>query len=113
MKEESLTNLLVSGLGFVPGNVQGMLDKAPGVLAAYMKMRNQLLAEGVLDRKTKLLMSLAVMVATGVREGIGNYVQQAREVGAGNEEIIEAAGVGICFSGGRGIDGLILLCSLL
>ncbi|TDA70577.1 MAG: carboxymuconolactone decarboxylase family protein [Clostridia bacterium] len=109
-KNSQLDKLLTDGIGFMPENTKVMVEKAPEVLSAYMEMRNKLLAEGALDRKTKILMALAIMVTSGMREAIPNYIQIARNLGASDAEIIEAAGVGVSFAGGRGIDYLITLC---
>ena len=49
----------------------------------------QVLKEGALTRKMKILMMMAIDASNGHEEGVGSLVKMARECGASEKEITE------------------------
>jgi len=110
-EKENLKKLFENEAGFVPDNANPMIAKAPRVLASYMEMRNKLIGEGSLSKKIKLLISISILVSSDVAgDGLVNYLRLAQKAGATEDEIIEAAGVAICISGGGRLESLSKVC---
>jgi alkylhydroperoxidase/carboxymuconolactone decarboxylase family protein YurZ len=75
----------------------------PELFRAYRDYRSALLDGGVLPRKVKLLMALAVLTSQHASEPMSVYTRLAREAGATIDEVKDALRVGILFSGGMGM----------
>lgn len=75
----------------------------PELFRAYRDFRSVILDRGVVPRKDKLLMAIAILTATKQGDAMWMYASIAREEGATPEEIREALRVGVLFSGGPGI----------
>jgi len=75
----------------------------PEMFRAYRDFRAVLLDQGVIPRKDKLLMVLALLTALHQGEAMYMYAEIARNEGATGAEVRDAMRVGILFSGGPGI----------
>ena len=75
----------------------------PEMFRAYRDFRYVLLDQGVIPRKDKLLMVLAILTTHHQGDAMGMYAGIARKEGATAEEIRDALRVGILFAGGPGI----------
>jgi alkylhydroperoxidase/carboxymuconolactone decarboxylase family protein YurZ len=69
----------------------------------YTKMREVILKEGQLSRKSKLLIAVGLLTAQRADETLSLYCQMALNAEATKEELIEAMSVGVIFSGGPSI----------
>lgn len=74
------------------------------LFAAYHEWRGAILDTGVIPRRYKLLMVVALMTAQKSTEPLKLYASIARSQGASAQELKEALRVGVLFSGGAGID---------
>jgi alkylhydroperoxidase/carboxymuconolactone decarboxylase family protein YurZ len=101
---ENILNILKEISNSLPDKVRPVADKFPDILEGYLLMRNKLMGDGALDRKTKVLMALSIATAMRLNNIFPYYIPIAYELGAKKEEIKEAIGVGIVFSGGAGFD---------
>lgn len=70
--------------------------------------------DGVLSKKTKLLIGMAIDATLGTEEGVKSLAKQAMEAGATKEEIMETArvigfiaGAKAVFTTAYGLDGVI------
>jgi alkylhydroperoxidase/carboxymuconolactone decarboxylase family protein YurZ len=91
-------------IGYVlPDNVAAYTEIDPDMFRAYRQFRSALIDEGVLPRKDKLLMAIAILTATKQGDAMDMYTSIARREGATPAELRDALRVGILFSGGPGI----------
>jgi len=74
-------------------------DKS-GVMRGFSSMASAAMADGVLDRKTKELIALAIGIAGHCKGCIGFHVQSLVKLGATRAEIEDALGVAIYMGGG-------------
>jgi alkylhydroperoxidase/carboxymuconolactone decarboxylase family protein YurZ len=93
-----------------PEATQRFLESDPELFRRYVDFRGWVLADGHIEKKTKLLMVVAVMCALKHPDAINRYASGAVVAGASREEVQEACRVGVLFSGGPGLiaiaDGL-------
>lgn len=82
---------------------RGMASDAPGVMAGYERMRSAVLGDGVLERRVKELMALAVAVGAGDERTITMQVHDALGAGASPEEVVEAVAVAVMMAGAVGV----------
>ena len=87
----------------LPEHVKRYADLDPELFAWYRDFRSKILATGAIARKDKMLMVLALLTATKQGSAMEMYCTIALDEGATAEEILEAARVGVLFSGGPGI----------
>ncbi len=87
----------------LPDAVSRYTDIDPELFRAYRAYRSAILDGGVVPRKDKLLMAIAILTATKQGDAMGMYASIARKEGATGAEIREALRVGVLFSGGPGI----------
>lgn len=87
----------------LPAEISAYTDIDPEMFRAYRQYRSALLDEGVLPRKDKLLMAIAILTATKQGDAMDMYASIARREGATPAELRDALRVGILFSGGPGI----------
>ena len=73
---------------------------APGPMAGFAQLRKQATADGVLSRKVKELIALAVAVTTHCDGCVAYHTHDAVRAGATKEEIAEAIGVAVMMGGG-------------
>ena len=87
----------------LPDAISRYTEIDPEMFRAYRDFRYVLLDQGVIPRKDKLLMVLALLTATKQGNAMGMYAGIARNEGATAAEVRDALRVGILFSGGPGI----------
>ncbi len=74
--------------------------EAPSLYAGFNALLREYYKPGALDRKSKELMAVAAAVATRCIPCLANHANNAVAAGAGREEVIEAAAIGVEFGGG-------------
>jgi len=89
--------------GAFPAKIKVAATLAPEMFEGYTKMRADILKEGQLSRKSKLLIAVGLLTAQRADETLSLYCQMALNAGATREELIEAMSVGVIFSGGPSI----------
>jgi len=72
----------------------------PDVMHGFSTMASAAIADGVLDKKTKELMALAIGVASHCKGCIGFHVQSLVKLGATKAELEDTLGVAIYMGGG-------------
>lgn len=87
----------------LPDAVAEYTEIDPEMFRAYRQFRSTLIDEGIIKRKDKLLMAIAILTATKQGEAMDMYASIARGEGATPAELRDALRVGILFSGGPGI----------
>lgn len=87
----------------LPDAISQYTELDPEMFRAYRDFRTVLLDQGVIPRKDKLLMVLALLTVLHQGEAMHMYAEIARNEGATAEEVRDAMRVGILFSGGPGI----------
>jgi alkylhydroperoxidase/carboxymuconolactone decarboxylase family protein YurZ len=103
VSEADLHTKLEGEMGHVPDAIARYTRLDPGIMEAYTEFRSAVLDGGVLDRKVKLLMVIALLTAMKEREPMRLYALIARKEGVTPEEIMDALRVGVLFSGGAGM----------
>jgi len=73
------------------------------VMKSFFVMAENATKAGVLDAKTKVLIALAVAVATHCDDCIAHHANGAAHLGATPAEIQEALGIAICMGGGPSV----------
>jgi alkylhydroperoxidase/carboxymuconolactone decarboxylase family protein YurZ len=89
--------------GEFPAKIKVAATRAPEMFEGYTKMREVILKEGQLSRKSKLLIAVGLLTAQRADETLSLYCQMALNAEATKEELIEAMSVGVIFSGGPSI----------
>jgi AhpD family alkylhydroperoxidase len=84
---------------FVTSGASKFQELLPGVGKAYEALTSEVYKDGALDSKTKRLMALSVALTHGCRGCILFQTEQALELGASVEEILEACSVAIAVGG--------------
>ncbi len=87
----------------VKKNSQTLATAQPTVMEMFEKLHQAAGATGVLDRKIKELMALAISVTHGCDDCIAHHVHDAIEAGATREEFAEALSVAVLMGGGPGM----------
>lgn len=72
----------------------------PDVMAGFSAMASAATKDGVLDKKTKELIALALGVASRCDGCIGFHVQTLIKLGSSREELLETLGMAIYMGGG-------------
>lgn len=75
-------------------------QEAPEVMQGFSQMSQGALKDGVLDKKTKELIALAIGVAARCDGCIGFHTQALARLGATREEVVETLGMTIYMGGG-------------
>lgn len=73
---------------------------APDVMKAFGDLATAATKDGVLDKKTKELIALALGVAAHCDGCIGFHTQALSKLGATKEEVFEALGMAVYMGGG-------------
>ncbi|MFZ2331315.1 MAG: carboxymuconolactone decarboxylase family protein [Atribacterota bacterium] len=82
----------------------GQLSKeVPSVMNYFTKLDQECVKDGVLSRKIKELMALAIGVAIRCKPCIQFHTAEAVKAGANREEILEAASVSVFMGGGPSV----------
>lgn len=84
---------------FIVSNVMKYQKLVPGVGMAYEALTSEVYKDGALDSKTKRLMALSIALTHGCRGCILFQTEQALELGASVEEVLEACSVAIAVGG--------------
>lgn len=99
----SVEEEIVDETGDLPDVISQYTALDPEMFRAYRDFRYALLDQGVIPRKDKLLMVLAILTTHHQGDAMHMYAGIARKEGATAEEVLDALRVGILFSGGPGI----------
>jgi AhpD family alkylhydroperoxidase len=81
-------------------NRKRLEEEAPDLYAGFNELIKTYYKPGVLQRKYKELMAVTASVATRCIPCLANHMRNAMSAGATQEEIFEAAAIGIEFGGG-------------
>ncbi len=73
----------------LPPFLKGLEERDPK-LAEVVGQLHQASSEGPLDTKTRLLITMALDAFAGAAQGVASLADQARKVGASDEEIAQA-----------------------
>ena len=76
---------------------------APEMFNGYTKMRERILQDSALARKSKLLIAVGLLTALRADETLTLYSQITMNAGVSKEELLEAMSVGVIFAGGPAI----------
>jgi AhpD family alkylhydroperoxidase len=79
---------------------QKIAKHIPETVKTFMAMHEKITAPGALDKKHKELIAVGIAVATHCPACIYLHTQTAVQAGAGAQEILEAASVGVLMGGG-------------
>lgn len=66
-------------------------EKDPVLCAAFLRLHELTLGEGILSKKQKFLMHAAITAAQHDREATVMHIMGARRAGAGEQELLETA----------------------
>lgn len=75
-------------------------QELPGPLTGFARLHKKAVEDGVLSRKTKELMALAISVAVRCEGCIAYHTHDAIAAGASRQELLETIGVAIMMGGG-------------
>lgn len=78
-------------------------------LKAFGNLNEVALKTGALDRKTKILMCIAIGIASRCEHCISARTAQAVQAGATREELIETASVGLLMGGSLALGPIVTL----
>ena len=84
----------------VNSNGMELYKKSTGTMSAFSKLAAAATADGVLDKKTKELMAVAIAIVGGCEGCIAYHAQAAIKAGATEAEFLETIGVAIEMGGG-------------
>jgi alkylhydroperoxidase/carboxymuconolactone decarboxylase family protein YurZ len=94
--------------------LETIIELDPNLAEAMNGARELAFQDGVLDIKTKLLISLAIDATKGTPEGVRVFAERAIKAGATKEEIAEVAriiylinGVSAMYPVSIGLEGLV------
>jgi alkylhydroperoxidase/carboxymuconolactone decarboxylase family protein YurZ len=83
-----------------PGSWQAIIEKnAPTLYQDVTALRENVLVEGALPLKVKVLMTMLCDALLAHEEGVANIANRARAVGATEEEIAETVAVAFVMGG--------------
>ena len=84
----------------ITADLKQLRTQIPDVLSAFSQLNQAATADGVLDRKTKELIALALGVAAHCDGCIGFHTQALARLGATREEVAEVLGMAVYMGGG-------------
>jgi len=84
----------------VSASLASLRTSTPGVMKSFGELGHAATASGVLDRKTKELIALAVSVAARCDPCIGFHMQTLVKLGVTRQEVDETLGVTTYMGGG-------------
>lgn len=85
----------------IAGNMQELHKNIPDVMGAFMTIMQSSTADGVLDKKTKELIAVAIAVANRCDGCIGFHTKTLVELGVTEQELSEALGLLSAWVAGR------------
>ena len=74
----------------------------PGPMTGFARLHKKAVEDGVLSRKVKEMIALAISIVVGCEGCIAYHVHDAVEAGSTRPELLEAVGVGLLMGGGPG-----------
>lgn len=84
----------------ISANLKDLRTDISGTMQGFSAMARSATADGVLDKKTKELIALAIGISTRCDGCIGFHVKALVELGATKEEIEETLGMAVYMGGG-------------
>ncbi len=90
----------VQQLQHLRSSLQKLGDALPAPMEAFARLESAAIADGALPAKSKVLIALAIGIASRCDGCAGFYVQKSLKAGATHEEISEAIGVAVLMGGG-------------
>ncbi len=84
----------------VSGQLTSLRSSTPAVMKAFGELGRAATGDGVLDKKTKELIALALSVAVRCDPCIGFHTQALVKLGATRQEVDETLGVAVYMGGG-------------
>ncbi len=75
-------------------------EEIPLPMGGFARLHKKALADGVLSRKVKELMALAISIAVGCEGCIAYHTHDAVAAGAAREELLETIAVALLMGGG-------------
>ncbi|TXD96040.1 carboxymuconolactone decarboxylase family protein [Psychrobacter frigidicola] len=84
----------------VAGNMAKLRKSIPETSKAFSELATSAYAEGVLDKKTKELIALALGVGSRCDACIGFHIKSLVQLGATEQEVAETLGVCVAMGGG-------------
>ena len=83
----------------LPAWIQTLKERDPQFAEGYLAQREQVLKDGAIPAKYKILMTMIVDALMAHPDGCANIADRARAAGATEEEITEAVEVAYLFGG--------------
>lgn len=87
----------------ISGNMKALRKGIPETMQGFSALAQAATADGVLDKKTKELIALAIGVSTRCDGCIGFHTKALVDLGASREEIEETLGMAIYMGGGPSV----------
>ena len=87
-------------LGVTDERMMGLRQAMPDVSKAFGRLAGAATAEGILDTKTKELITLAIGIAARCDGCVGYHARAAARHGAVRAEILETIGMAVYMGGG-------------
>ncbi len=86
-------------IGKVPVFFRGLMEKEPEMFEMIMKFDQHIWADGVLDRKTKKVLAIAIAAALRDEHAVRAQLAGAKQLGVTKEQIEEGLRVTFMLSG--------------
>jgi len=84
----------------ISSSLANFRTETPDVMKAFGDLASAATKDGVLDKKTKELIGLALGVAAHCDGCIGFHTQELNKLGASKKEVFEALGMAVYMGGG-------------
>ena len=84
----------------ISSSISTLRKEAPELMKGFSELANAATKEGVLDKKTKELIALALGVAARCDGCLGFHTQALVKLGATKQEVIETLGMALYMGGG-------------
>lgn len=81
-------------------NMKTLRQEIPDTMAGFSALAKAATAEGVLDKKTKEFIALAIGIATRCDGCIGFHTEALVRLGATRQEVLEVLGMAVYMGGG-------------
>ncbi len=81
-------------------SMDALEEEMPDIAGALRQLHEAASADGALSARTKKLIMIGISAALRCEPCIRLHVSDAKEMGIGREEILEAAGVAVLLGGG-------------
>jgi AhpD family alkylhydroperoxidase len=84
----------------ISGSLTKLRTEAPEMMRAFSDLASAATQNGVLDKKTKELIALALGVAARCDGCLGFHTQALAKLGASKQEVVETLGMAVYMGGG-------------